>query len=347
MAPACRGRARWAGRRARRPWPVGAPRQAKAKLGAALAAKKGTLLAAKKAAATLKALMQNPARLFKRRVFSPFEVLRGHSAGGPLGALRHELATGRGARGLSWDLLAPWATNCAVAVCMFHTYGTVSSALRRLGGRWEEASVAREAAAGAAAGAVQGALSTPLYNAKLRAPGAPLAAPGGAHAGTDPSGRPRSFAAAVAALRPGGVRGAFRNLPYVVGQEMFSMSAFFASNEWLKTRATSATRAHIDPSGKKDMIAWAAAASAAGVVLAAVSTPLENVLVWHVARRTQESPAGVAAHFLHGAGTRTRWRVLVSGLARKLPMAPVAGLPLLAYQVMLHSGLSPVLHEPD
>ncbi|CAK0900688.1 unnamed protein product [Prorocentrum cordatum] len=122
---------------------------------------------------------------------------------------------------------------------------------------------------------------------------------------------------------------------------MFSMSAFFASNEWLKTRATSATRAHIDPSGKKDMIAWAAAASAAGVVLAAVSTPLENVLVWHVARRTQESPAGVAAHFLHGAGTRTRWRVLVSGLARKLPMAPVAGLPLLAYQVMLHSGLSP------
>jgi len=138
----------------------------------------------------------------------------------------------------------------------------------------------------------------------------------------------------------------FRSYPYILAQECCSLGAFFVSYEWVKDQTIGIVREHVDPSGDNDMLAWASAASAAGMVLVAVGIPFENVLEWHAARRgRKEVPHSVVRHFLRDAKPRVRWRVLLSGMRRKLPLAPLAGLPLLAYEAMLHSGLAPVLHE--
>jgi len=37
----------------------------------------------------------------------------------------------------------------------------------------------------------------------------------------------------------------------------------------------------------------------------------------------------------------------MSGLRRKIPLAPLAGLPLLTYEVMMHNGIVPSIHDDE
>lgn len=236
--------------------------------------------------------------------------------------------------------------NSIVAMSMFHTYTSVREYLHgiatAMGGRSEPSHpfLVCEAAAGAAAGLVQATLNTPLYNVKLRQ---------GLQEGvaTSSSARYPPRHGIVAGLRDllrhGGIQSMYGNYPWVLAQEGCTLVAYFTSYEWFKIHATRAVRQSIDPSGKRDLCAWALAASAAGGVLAVVSTPFENLLDWHVGRRCDGAPKSVLAHFLRDARPGCRRRIILAGLRQKMLLAPVTGLPLLAYEAMLHSSIAPVL----
>jgi len=217
---------------------------------------------------------------------------------------------------------------------MFHSY-TFTRHILHEGG--VEDGLAAGGCASLAAGATQATLSTPLYNLRL------------GRLRLQKSSLPR--AGLLAGLRDlgqrQGISGLYRNYPYVLAQECCSLGAFFVSYEWVKIHATHLVREHVDASGKKDMYAWAAAASLAGLALFAVGTPFENLHEWHVTRRGESTPGSVLQHFFQAARPRCRARILLSGLRRKLPVAPVAGLPLLAYEAMLHHGLAPALVHQD
>jgi len=305
----------------------------------------------KKMAAALKTSMQNPARLFRRQAVSPLHEFAAHPAGAVEG-LRAELSS-HGVRGVTRKAIGPYIFNSFVAMSMFHTY-SVARLLAR-GATYDLTSdsagdtltpLVCEAAAGGAAGVIQATLNTPLYNIKLRERQTPSSNHGS-----------RTLVANLFDIfKTKGVFVAFQNYRYVVAQEACSLAAFFASYEYFKERATRFMRKEYDEQGKKDTLAWAIAASAAGVVLVAVGTPFENVLEWHVVRRTETTPKSVVGHFLrdaaHGATCpriifRRRSRILFSGLRRKLPFAPLSGLPLLVYETMLHHGITPALHEDD
>lgn len=305
-------------------------------------------------AAALKTSMQNPARLFRRTAVSPLHDFAAHPAGA-LQGLRSEFSS-HGFKGVTCKALGPYLANSIVAMSMFQTYSATRLIVR---GAADDATsesacdiagstpVWCEAIAGATGGVMQATLNTPLYNVKLREQRMNKS-------GANPS---RGLVVGLSGLwRKKGFLGAFQNYRYVLGQEACSLAAFFASYEFFKSHTTQVMRLHCDPSGKKDTLAWAGAASAAGVVLVAVGTPFENLLEWHVVRRSDTTPNGVVRHFLRDAGHGARdWRVvarrrsliLFSGLRRKLPFAPLAGLPLLVYELMLHQGITPVLHDTD
>lgn len=316
---------------------------------AVLKAKYVMLLVAKKVAVALKQSMQNPSRLFRRQALSPLEAFRAHPEGLIMG-LQKEFAVG-GLWGVTSKALGPYVTNACIAMVMFHTYSVTQHFLRQhfvVEGAPAQTSVAAcdavpanevspdvvtatviacEALAGAAAGSVQATLSAPLYNIKLRNDAGTL------------------FDNFRFLYRREGIRGLFRNYPFVAIQESLSLAAFFGSYACLRTQATYFLHRHVDSSGKADMCAWAVAASASGMVLVAVGTPFENLHRWHVARRDMETPSNIGLHFLRSAKPQTRCRILLSGLRRKLPLAPVAGLPLLVYEAAMHNGFAPVLHE--
>mmetsp|Transcript_120691 Transcript_120691/g.375776 ORF Transcript_120691/g.375776 Transcript_120691/m.375776 type:complete len:369 (-) Transcript_120691:64-1170(-) len=284
-----------------------------------------------KAAFALKKTMANPTKLFRRQAFSPLDGFRGHDTLAM--GLRHVFARG-GMRAIARKAFAPYMANAVVAMSMFHTYTVTRHCLFEGGLRDEPAAAGL---ASLAAGAVQATLSAPLYNLRLgrlgmrKSTNLPKA---GLFAGLRELGQRQ------------GLAGLFRNYPYILAQECCSLGAFFVSFEWVKIHATAAVRTHVDPSGKKDMYAWASAACVAGMALSAVGTPFENVHEWHATRSGGAVPPGsVLRHFYRDARPKCRKRILLSGLKMKLPLAPVAGLPLLAYEVMMHNGLAPVLHQ--
>jgi len=299
------------------------------------------VLVAKKFAVVLKQAMTNPTRLFKRKAMSTMEVFKMHPEG-VVGGLRAELSVG-GMRGITRKAFGPLLANSVVAMSMFHTYSSTKTALAARAAKQDDSVLTPlriECLAGATAGVVQGSLHAPLYNLKLR------------HLRKqDPQFR-----------QPGGIiRGAYlfyqsrgflvfyRNYPYIVSQEACTLAMFFGSYEFFKMHLSQVVREHIDPTGKKDMYVWAVSASAAGIVLAGLGTPFENVLEWHVARRDAGSslPKSVLGHFWHSARKGTHRRILFSGMRRRLPMAPVAGLPLLVYEALMQGGAVPVLHSED
>mmetsp|Transcript_103231 Transcript_103231/g.291498 ORF Transcript_103231/g.291498 Transcript_103231/m.291498 type:complete len:456 (-) Transcript_103231:88-1455(-) len=302
-----------------------------------LKAKYVVLKLSQKVAVALKASMQNPTRLFRRRALSPTEAFQGHPAG-LLHALRAEVAAS-GFRGVTRKAIGPYVANSIVAVSMFQTYTAARLLLHGAFSVGQEPGTAApmlcEASAGATAGLVQATLNTPLYNLRLRTM----------------RGKPSVQHGLTAGLRSlwssKGTLGVFQNYRYVVAQECCSLAAFFLSYEWFKAHTARLVRAHLDPSGQRDVYAWAAAASASGVVLVAVGTPFENLLEWHIARRTGTTPVSVLGHFIRDARPQCRPRILLSGLRRKLPLAPLAGLPLIAYEVMMHHGVAPVLHDTE
>ncbi|CAJ1327429.1 unnamed protein product, partial [Effrenium voratum] len=305
-------------------------------------AKKVTLLAKAKAAYTLEASIRNPFRLFRRQVVSPLDAFRSHPQG-LVDAVRKEFKE-TGVQGVSTKTLAPYVANATIAMAMFHTYTATRLFLHRVAsepGEWPAAvgdwPLLCEAASGLAAGIVQGTLHTPLYNVRLCRDDqiAALAA----------QGSQKSLGQRLRDLHGRvGLRGCFQNYPFVLAQEACSLTTFFTSYEWLKLEATMLLRRHVDASGEKDPWAWAGAACGAGFILAAVGTPFENLLAWHVARRTQNQPQGVLRHFLSSSQPKARLAILFSGMRSKLFAAPLAGMPLLAYEFMVHKGMAPQLH---
>lgn len=89
---------------------------------------------------------------------------------------------------------------------------------------------------------------------------------------------------------------------------------------------------------ERQWLAWSLSACGSGYILVAIGTPFENLLAWHVARRPAHG--GVLRHFV---GQALPWRrrrgILFSGLRRRLLIAPLAGLPLLAYELIMHHSL--------
>lgn len=296
---------------------------------AAVQAKYGLLLASKKCAVALKQSIQNPTKLFRRQALSPLDSFRGLG----FAALRSELQAGGTVAFVSRGLF-PYMANSITAVSMFQTYTAMNQFVRSVHGLSNLDPAARhlccEGAAGAAAGVMQATLSTPLYNVKLHAPQGHI--------------RTRLISDIRHLWARRGLGGLYQNYRLVLAQEVCSLAAFFVSYEWLKGHATRAVRT-FDASGDKDGLAWAAAASGAGIVLAATGTPFENVHEWHADRRGPLTPQRALSHFLQATPPRDRPQVLLRGLGRKLPLAPLAGLPLLAYEAMLHVGLAPALAE--
>lgn len=283
-----------------------------------------------KLAFALKKTMANPTKLFRRQAFSPLDGFRGHDS--LLVGVRHVFASG-GLREVARKAFAPYMANAVVALSMFHTY-TVARHYLCEGGITYEPHAA--GIASLAAGGVQATLNAPLYNlrlGRLRLRKSTRLPAGGLFSGLRDLGQRH------------GLPGLFRNYPYILAQECCSLGAFFVSFEWVKVHATQVVRRHVDPSGKKDMYAWASAACLAGVALFAVGTPFENVHEWHATRSSEGARGGVVQHFLRDARPGCRSRILLSGLKTKLPVAPVAGLPLLAYEVMMHNGLAPAVHH--
>ena len=130
-------------------------------------------------------------------------------------------------------------------------------------------------------GSVQATLHTPLYNVRLCRDDQ-IAACGVGSAGL--SRRLREL------QRSAGLKGCFQNYPFVMAQEVCSLVSFFTSYEFFKMKMTTYVRSHLDASGEKDIYAWTTAACGSGILLAAVGTPFENLLAWHVARRDQRQP---------------------------------------------------------
>ncbi|CAK8993524.1 Hypothetical protein (Fragment) [Durusdinium trenchii] len=298
--------------------------------------KKGMFFCKAKAALSLEASIKNPARLFRRQVFSPLDDFR-H----PLGimeGLRREARAG-GVRGLSTKAMAPYAVNAGIAVAMFHTYTTVRLYLHGLAAEHpalDEQPLLCDALAATAAGSVQATLHTPLYNVRLGRDDQIAAMNIGGHRGLFKRLRELHVRA--------GLKGCFQNYPFVVAQEVCSLIGFFTSYEYFKQKTTTYVRHHVDDSGDRDLYAWAMAACGSGVFLAAVGTPFENLLTWHVARREKAKSKSVLRHFLQSSPKAKRTSVLFSGMRTKLLSAPLAGLPLLAYEVMMHQGMAPKLH---
>lgn len=289
-------------------------------------------MATSKFAFALKKTMANPTKLFRRQAFSPMDAFKGTHASLLVG-LRFAVANG-GLRSAARKAFTPYVVNAVVALSMFHSYTATRCCLEERG--WEDETRAAFVAS-LAAGTVQATLNAPLYNLRvgrlLRKKTSPLPENGLLQGLRDLAARQ-------------GYAGLFRNYPYLVLQECCSLGAFFVSFEWAKVHATEFVRQRIDPSGKKDPYAWASAACVAGVALFAVGTPFENVHEWHATRSGEaKKPGGVFQHFFREARPKCRRRILLSGLRTKLPLAPVAGLPLLAYEVMTDHGYAPVLHS--
>eukprot|EP00435_Cladocopium_sp_Y103_P046829 s1915_g13.t1 len=152
-----------------------------------------------------------------------------------------------------------------------------------------------------------------------------------------------ALAGASAGLMQATLHRCFQNYSFIMAQEVLALMSFFTSYEWLKLKTTSWVR-HIDHSGEKDVWGWAIAACGSGVVLSAVGTPFENLLAWHVAERSKAQPRGVWKHFLKEPSRSRRMNILFGGMRSKLLVAPLAGLPLLAYEVMVQQGMAPRLH---
>ena len=124
---------------------------------------------------------------------------------------------------------------------------------------------------------MQATLHTPLYNVRLGRDDQIAAMNIGGHRGLFKRLRELHVRA--------GLKGCFQNYPFVVAQEVCSLIGFFTSYEYFKQKTTTYVRHHVDDSGDRDLYAWAMAACGSGVFLAAVGTPFENLLTWHVARR--------------------------------------------------------------
>jgi len=300
------------------------------------------MLVVKKFGAALKKSMMNPIKLFRRQAINPADVFNGHSVG-LLIALRTEFQL-RGFRGVAGKALGPYIANSFVAVCMFHTYTTAKQLQQCFGSgdpHSESESMYCEATSGIMAGIVQATLTAPLHNMKLQ--GSRIQ-----QDGVIVRKQPQRIRVGLQSLyQHHGLSGMFRNYPYLLVQECCSLGAFFASYQFFKQHTTDTLRRHVDPSGRYDTCAWALAASGAGIVLAGVGTPFENLHEWHSARSSLSCPRAVLPHFLRDARPRTRTRILMSGLRRKIPLAPLAGLPLLTYEVMMHNGIVPSIHDDE
>lgn len=287
----------------------------------------------KKISNALKASMRNPTKFFRRNALSPWEILTKNPAG-LVPAIRAEWIAG-GVAGFSLKMGAPYIANTVVAMSMFQAYTSVNGLMQHQAPDGAAKLFACEIVSGAAAGLVQASLNTPLYNIKNT--------PGKTRAVTKRDGL-------VAGLRylgrTQGLACLFRTYPYIVAQECVSLSAFFTSYEYFKLHSVHLVRQY-DSSEDKDAIAWTLSATGAGVVLAAIGTPYENVLAWHVKNRKRHSPSSVVKHFVSLASRAEQKRILFSGMRKRLYMAPIAGLPLLAYEAMYRSGLSPALHNYD
>eukprot|EP00931_Biecheleriopsis_adriatica_P049838 TRINITY_DN28832_c0_g1_i1.p1 TRINITY_DN28832_c0_g1~~TRINITY_DN28832_c0_g1_i1.p1 ORF type:complete len:447 (-),score=111.59 TRINITY_DN28832_c0_g1_i1:22-1362(-) len=304
-----------------------------------LASKQVFVIAKAKASLALKSSMKNPTKLFKRQVLNPLEDFKKHPSGAAQGLKAEFLASG--ARGIASKAYAPYLANTFVAMSMFHSYSSTRMFLHRRAAfdhRIADAPLSCEAAAGAAAGIVQATLHTPLYNVRLAR-----------HTAVDKKRVSKDLITEFKELyRHRGLLAFFRNYPFVIVQEVCSLSAFFVSYEWLKTETTIMLRHHVDATGDMDLCAWALAASGAGVVLVAVGSPFENLLMWHVSRRKEGAPQSVLPHFVRFSKSRKkRLQIALSGMRWRLPLAPLAGLPLLAYEVLMHRGIAPVLHDTE
>eukprot|EP00927_Polykrikos_kofoidii_P062957 TRINITY_DN5776_c0_g1_i1.p1 TRINITY_DN5776_c0_g1~~TRINITY_DN5776_c0_g1_i1.p1 ORF type:complete len:377 (-),score=38.35 TRINITY_DN5776_c0_g1_i1:84-1214(-) len=305
------------------------------------------VLAGEKVAFAIEKTMKNPTKLFTRQAISPWDAFRGHPEG-LLAALRAEANLG-GLFRTGRKAIGPYLTNATIAFSMFQTYTLTRLVLREMAQREDDGAHAHlhiEACAGFSAGIVQASLNTPLYNLKLGRSKRVL--------GELPPKRAISLAAEsrlgiLAGLQAlqhqKGFLAIYQNYPYVVLQEGCSLAAYFTSYEFMKFHMTKALRTHVDPTGQKDLIAWAAAASAAGIVLHSVGTPFENVLEWHISRRGAATPKNAFRHLFSETERKVRRRILLSDVRSKLLMAPLAGVPLLAYEIMSHGGVVPALHE--
>lgn len=305
---------------------------------ATVVAKKCMMFAKAKAFVSAEAAVSNPWRLFRRQVVSPLDAFRVHPSG-ILGALREEHKK-RGVRGIGLKTTGPYLANAVVAMSMFHTYTYARLSLHMLAVEHPmiaDSPLRCEAAAASAAGVVQATMHTPLYNMRLGREENIAAVQRLEHKGLSQSFREL--------YGRGGLPGCFRNYPFVLVQETCSLVTFFASYEWFKTNATILVHHHVDASGEKDIFAWASAASLSGVVMVAVGTPFENVLTWHVSRRGPSTPNSVFAHFVKFGISKPHAARLVlwSGMRKKLIGAPLMGLPLLAYEFMIHRGWAPAL----
>lgn len=268
--------------------------------------KQVAVLGMKKVYLTVQTAIANPTKFFTRPAVSTLHAFQHHPRG-----MWHVVCKEfrvRGVTGIVRKAIGPYLYNSFAALAMFQTYTKtrlVFHGLCTVGDRPCNFPLFCEAGAGVAAGFVQATLNTPLYNIKLRR----VRGLREAAVKSEPPPPPRGILASVVAMHGRvGLAGVYRSFPYVFTQESCSLAAFFTSYEWFKSLGTQVVREHIDPSGEKDMIAWAAAASAAGVILAAVGTPFENVLEWHVTRRSPGAPHGVLLHFAQDARRKTEFR---------------------------------------
>lgn len=302
-----------------------------------LGAKKGMFFAKAKAALSLEAYMKNPFKLFRRQVISPLDPFRQKEMS-TVEAMRKEVRES-GLKGLSTKSILPYAANAGIAMVMFHTYTTTRLMLHSWADSYPslaplaEMPLCCEALAGARAGLMQATLHSPLYNVRLCRDDEIAA-----------NRDQKALGQRLVELHArAGIRGCFQNYSFIMAQEVLALMSFFTSYEWLKLKTTSWLRHQLDDSGEKDVWGWTIAACGSGVVLSAVGTPFENLLAWHVAERSKAQPRGVWKHFLKEP-SRSRRSILFGGMRSKLLIAPLAGLPLLAYEIMVHQGMAPRFH---
>lgn len=268
--------------------------------------------------------MNNPAKFFKRN------PLRGFAA-----AETKEMQKTDAKSSVVRRAIGPYLANAFVALSMFQTYTYTRLTLHGLAGARiaigdedpVEWAFHCDAIAGLTAGVVQGTLSTPLYNMRLGLQNVPKA------------DRPTGIIEGLIALRHrGGYTGLFQNYRFVLLQECCSLVGFFTSYGYLKQHCTNLTRKHVDPSGGKDICAWAVAASGAGVVLVGIGKPFENILTWHINRTNTKggTPVGALHNLLRYKTPAVRRRIVTSGLTSGLLKAPLVGLPLLVYETAMH-----------
>eukprot|EP00434_Breviolum_minutum_P031080 symbB.v1.2.027491.t1/scaffold2823.1/size69429/3 len=295
-----------------------------------LGAKKMTLLAKTKASLSLEAYMKSPTKLFRRQVISPLDPFRAQDMS-TVDGVRKEFRES-GLKGLSTKSIAPYLVNAGIAMVMFHTYTTTRLHLHALALQYptlKEMPLGCEAISGASAGIMQATLHSPLYNVRL--------------CREEELVDSRNHKTLGQRLRElhgrAGVKGCFQNYSFIMAQEVLALMSFFTSYEWLKLQTTSWYRQNYS-SGEKDILGWSFAACCSGIVLSAVGTPFENILAWHVAHRQPSQPKGVWKHFLQEP-PRLRMKIFFRGMGSKLMVAPLAGLPLLAYECMVHNEMAP------